>query len=109
MVARKLGHSVFVDGGNVRAVGSIKILALRGGGIGIGVVESGRVGCKYHGVRPCVFGELREAGSVKRYSVEMSLERWFFRGRKIDQALCFVDGIYRSTFPFALSALRKLP
>src|SRR5216683_7230854 len=109
MVVRKLGDFVFVNCRDARSIGTVEVLARRSGGVRIGVVESGVIGCKNRGVRARVFGEPGEGGSVESDAVEMALERRFFCGREIDESLCLIDCVDRGDFPLTLGELRELP
>src|SRR5438552_1753824 len=108
VVIREFGHSVLVDRGDARAISAIKILALRRGGIRIGVVEGRSVGRKDRSMCSGLLSDGSKGCAVERYSIEVALKQRFFGCREIDQALCFIHAVERSDFPLAFGELRKL-
>ena len=95
VVIREFGHSVLVDRGDARAVSAIKILALRRGGIRIGVVEGRSVGRKDRSMCSGLLSDGSKGCAVERYSIEVALKQRFFGCREIDQALCFIHAVER--------------
>ena len=59
-------------------------------------------------VHAVLFGDAGESGAVERHAIEMPLEGRFFRGREIDDAFGFVNGIHLADFPIAFGELREL-